>query len=630
MPETDPEAIRLYGESRPVRRPVRASAGPIQFVFEDGMIKCIRLGNVELVRRLYFAVRDDQWDTIYPEFSDVESEAGADGFRAIWTAECRREGIHYRWTGSIEADAEGTIRFTARGAPERSFRSNRIGLCLLLPTGVLAGQPFTVIQPDDGETSGEFPEFVQSDLLAERFKAIRFQPPGGPTVQCEVEGAHFDMEDQRLYIDTTFKAYAPLPYAYPQAEKDEAFAQTVTFRLIDRPAVVAPYAPDEPVDISIGGALPDARIPELGLTLPDPEESDPLTDREQADLAMMKLGHLRVVVDLHEPETAEQTVVEAARLTAIVARGLLVSARNVGPATLDHLRAVVRRVADTPVKRLLIKACDAEVDLLPAIRLSALSKALDVRIGGPGSADVSGHPAIPLWAAAGADFLCWAGSPAIHQEDDETLMENTAGVADQIRAARRHAGDIPLAMGPFRLDGAWPRPRPDPRYTGRFAAAWVASVVKHLGENGVLFATLFEATGAAGVLYRQESFSQPGFDGAGRSRYPSGDLVTWLSRTRGALFEARSQDPLRVEALAVLPDAKQESGRPIVLLINKTFQEQSVRVQGVTGRHRVHVFTDGAQVLRPDPAPGQPAATYERAEDTLKLLPYGLAWLVPE
>ena len=43
-------------------------------------------------------------------------------------------------------------------------------------------------------------------------------------------------------------------------------------------------------------------------------------------------------------------------------------------------------------------------------------------------------PDLPEWGQADPDFLCWAGSAAIHQEDDETLMENTAGITIQCAA----------------------------------------------------------------------------------------------------------------------------------------------------------------------------------------------------
>ena len=71
MTTSDPDAVALYGQPRPPREPVQACAGPVRFIFEDGCIKHVRLGDVELVRRVYFAVRTDDWDTIYPSLADL-------------------------------------------------------------------------------------------------------------------------------------------------------------------------------------------------------------------------------------------------------------------------------------------------------------------------------------------------------------------------------------------------------------------------------------------------------------------------------------------------------------------------------------------------------------------------------
>jgi len=601
------------------------------------MIKHVRLGRVELVRRVYFGVRTDDWDTIYPAFSDLEIDATGETFRATWTARCEGGPVDYRWTGTIEAGADGTIRFTAAGEPMADFASNRIGLCLLLPAQTLAGLPFTLIKPDGREEAGTFARYVYPRLLGSQFRGIRYKPPAGVVVQCDMDGAIFDMEDQRLYMDTTYKAYASLPHDYPRVRAGEAFTQTWTMRLPDGPGSVQSIDAGEPVTVRLGDPIDGGRLPGLGLTLTNTDPKHPLTEQEVADLAAMELAHLRIEVDLNDA-ACQARVADALPLVGNITPGLLISAQNVGESTLDRLISIVRRVEVSPIDVLLIEACDADPGHLPAIREAVQSNRMKVLVGGPGSADVSGHPDLPAWADAKPDFLAWAASPAIHQEDDETLMENAAGITEQLAAVRRYAGKLPLAMGPFRLDGAWPRPRPSPRHTGLFAAAWAAAAVKHLGEAGAAFATLFRTTGAAGVLYRPESFPQPGFDDTRRRRYPVYNCLAWLSRTRGILCRATTSHPLRVEALAVRPDNRaagpdRHAGEPILLLVNKTFRPQSVRVQGISRRRNIYIFTGTAS----DPgnlwARGQHTATYahnQPSPSALTVPPYALMWLTPD
>jgi len=79
------------------------------------MIKHVRLGDVELLRRVYFGVRTDEWDTIYPVFSDLEVDADGETFRARWRARCTKGPVDYTWAGTIDGQADGTIRFSASG-----------------------------------------------------------------------------------------------------------------------------------------------------------------------------------------------------------------------------------------------------------------------------------------------------------------------------------------------------------------------------------------------------------------------------------------------------------------------------------------------------------------------------------
>ena len=624
MPAPDPQAVALYGEPRDAREPIRAQAGPVQFVFENGMIKHVRLGGIELVRRVYFGVRDDEWDTIYPVFSDVMIQKGPKAFHTSFKATCKKGAVHYIWEGSIAAEADGTIRFTTTGEPVASFKSNRVGLCLLLPARTLAGQPFKLTKPDGSSEAGQFTRFIDPDLVGEQFQAIRYQPPGGPNVECAMHGAIFDMEDQRLYLDTTYKAYAPLPHKYPDANAGERFEQTFTLRLIDRPASPNAVDAQAPVEINVGGPIKDARLPELGLTLNDPE----LTEQERADLSALELSHLRVAVDLAATDD-EQRLQEALRVVPSLTKGLVLSVQNLTDANADRLSSILRHVAASAIERLRLEICDGDAALLPAIRQATTALALDVQIGGPGSIHVSGHPDREAWAKAGAEFLCWAGSPAIHQEDDETLMENTRGIAEQLAHTRQFVQDTPLGMGPFSLDGAWARPRPNPRYTGLFAATWVASAIKHLAESGAAFATLFETTGPTGMLYRQADFDPPGLDGPERSRYPVYDVVRGFSRTRGRLHRADSSDDLRVEALAYWPVNAAE-GALTTVLINKTFSQQDVTVTGLPAEC-VEYRYPSASASDGDSASGQATGrTIAGGSGQVTLEPYELLWLVPK
>ncbi len=200
-------------------------AGPIRLKLEDGQIRYLRVGDKEIIRRVYFAVRDGNWATAMPTQHVEITEKAADHFSARVTAECKLKAVDYSWAGTITGAADGKITFTAEGSANADFESNRIGLCVLFGAGSLVGQSF---ETDGKPTRGEFPALVSPTLVGEQFHSLRYTTAEGLAVSVSLEGATFDMEDQRNWGDSSWKAYAPLPYAYKSIGKGDKKSETVT------------------------------------------------------------------------------------------------------------------------------------------------------------------------------------------------------------------------------------------------------------------------------------------------------------------------------------------------------------------------------------------------------------------
>ncbi|MDB5291584.1 MAG: hypothetical protein JWL69_2825, partial [Phycisphaerales bacterium] len=217
-----------------------------------------RVGDKEIIRRIYFAVRDGNWATPVPRFTQMDVEKADDHFTIRLAATCKLKAVDYQWSGVITGDADGKITFRVEGTPNADFDSNRIGLCVLYGNGSLAGQSF---QTDGATPKGVFPPLVSPKLVAEKFHTLRYATADGLNVACSVEGAIFDMEDQRNWGDSSWKAYAPLPYAYPHVTKGDKKAQTVTLTVGGK--TDAQPSPQDPVRLRIGQAIPGAKIPKL-------------------------------------------------------------------------------------------------------------------------------------------------------------------------------------------------------------------------------------------------------------------------------------------------------------------------------------------------------------------------------
>ncbi|HRZ89457.1 MAG TPA: hypothetical protein P5117_08255, partial [Spirochaetia bacterium] len=174
---------------------LRLAAGPVSAVFEDGFLRYIRLGSTEIVRGLYSAVRDHNWDTIPGRIRDFRMERGEDSFTLTYVSEHRRGSIGFTWNAEITGTPDGTLSYSMDGTVLTAFRKNRIGFCLLHPMS-LAGLPCRVTHSDGSREDGAFPSLISPHQPFLDMRRIEYEV-GGIRVSQDFEGEIFEMEDQR-------------------------------------------------------------------------------------------------------------------------------------------------------------------------------------------------------------------------------------------------------------------------------------------------------------------------------------------------------------------------------------------------------------------------------------------------
>ena len=107
-------------------------------LLDDGSLRYIKLGNKEIIRCLYAALRDRNWATVPFRFLSFDIEEKSDAFTVVFTAEHRNEDIHFVWTGRIAGNSNGTIKYSMDGQACNDFYRNRLGFCMLQPTDLAA------------------------------------------------------------------------------------------------------------------------------------------------------------------------------------------------------------------------------------------------------------------------------------------------------------------------------------------------------------------------------------------------------------------------------------------------------------------------------------------------------------
>ncbi len=207
---TIPRDILLFGSSQyvPSRRELRA--GPLSVVLQDGVIRYVRIGNVEIVRRLYMALRDQNWNTIPTTFSDWKYDVWENSFEITFTAENKLGEIDYKWKGSITGDRSGKLTYSMSGVTLSSFKKRIIGLCALFPIKECAGRSAKVIRSDGESVSTSFPSYISSETPLPGFddiSEINYEADQS-LVTVKFEGDRFEMEDQRSFTDASFKVYS--------------------------------------------------------------------------------------------------------------------------------------------------------------------------------------------------------------------------------------------------------------------------------------------------------------------------------------------------------------------------------------------------------------------------------------
>ena len=197
-----PLRVLYYGKDEPLPGQTQLRAGPLSMIFEAGDLRYIRFGDREILRRIYVAVRDHNWDTILPQLTNVQIERNSDSFRITYdvTEQARLRSIFFG-SGTITGDANGTITFlNGRGGTRSTFRRNRIGFCVLHPMSC-AGIPCRIEKVDGAVEESTYPISIAPQHLINgeikpvapfnNMRAVRYEVTAEVEVEVRFEGEIF-------------------------------------------------------------------------------------------------------------------------------------------------------------------------------------------------------------------------------------------------------------------------------------------------------------------------------------------------------------------------------------------------------------------------------------------------------
>src|SRR5579862_2599031 len=294
---------RWYGRDDPPARLRELRAGPVELLLEGIDLRYVRVGELELARRVHVAVRDSSWATVPAQVTGLRIEAEEASFSVVFRATHVLGDLSFSWQGTIAGLGDGVVEYTMDGTADAPFDYNRIGFCVLHPREV-AGCAFR-LSGQGRDLGGYLPDRIGQ----QRFENGRFHPllpaydrlqivaADGAVMKFIFEGDLFEMEDQRNWTDASFKTYStPLERGWPHhADVGAVIRQVVR---------IAPPGAKKPqsraaragsaaeIETGLGQGL---AFPEIGVGMAS--DVGPPGERETGLLRAAGLSHLRV--DLH-------------------------------------------------------------------------------------------------------------------------------------------------------------------------------------------------------------------------------------------------------------------------------------------------------------------------------------------
>lgn len=427
--------------------------GRLSLLYDDGFIRYIRAGEIEIVRNIYFALRDNNWATAPIVRSDERILVTPRNFEIAYTATNVVEGKNvFRWYVKISGNESGEIDFEVSGECLAPYNRNRAGICVLHPIRETRNRPLHVTRPDGSVYESKFPSIISPYQPFFDITKMRWPLTDDAWAELQFEGDIFETEDQRNWADASFKTYGPpLAVPYPVMLKPgDKVNQSVRLKLIN------------------GDRLPSS----------DLADDIEITIDESKASAFPKIGTKRIELDLTSSSWKDK-LNEGLRESEHPFIHLIMNSGDDWEQFASIKLPSIAKLAISPVER------KANVDELLSSVLPKARKLFPKAEIGAGFITYFTELNRNRFNYSGVDFVIYPVTPQAHLTDINTVIENLAAQKDQVESAKAFAAGKKIHVGPVVLKSV-----PD-----RVASGWMLASIKYLAEGGADAVTTFESAG---------------------------------------------------------------------------------------------------------------------------------------
>jgi len=454
--------------------------------YQQGYLRYIKLGNEELVRMIYTAVRDQHWLTASMTISEEKIEQNEQAFKITYQATYRLNAIEYFANVEIIGNPDDSISFHFIGTSNCDFLRNRIGICVHHPIQECIGQSVQIIQGDGNSLVSVFPQLIAPHQPFKNIQQLIWKIPNQVQATLAFEGDVFETEDQRNWTDNSFKTYStPLGIPFPVAvKKGDSVEQKVILTVTNTNAMDAGLI--DAVAVETRWAFPAIGYAKSNQTL----------SMEQVQLLS------QIIIDHYRVEIRFDTAWEHTLKTAIEEAGLLNTKIELAVFFDDYTNEYIKlkKVLSTTVGSIIILQNNAVVPdqhlldfVIPAIKADfpgiKIGAGTDVFFAELNRNRITDER---------LDFISFSFNPQVHLYDDETLIENLAAQQYCIQTIQSFT-KLPIHISPVTLKPrGFPALSIDARQHTEFIANWTALTLKYLA--GAAQITFYETIGEKGII----------------------------------------------------------------------------------------------------------------------------------
>src|SRR5262245_23705584 len=90
--------------------------GPLNVHYENGFLRYIRHGETEVLRMIYFALRDEGWTTLPMTIRNEKVEAKSSSFQVEYNCYHQKDNeTVFNWNVKIDGNSDGSVIFQING-----------------------------------------------------------------------------------------------------------------------------------------------------------------------------------------------------------------------------------------------------------------------------------------------------------------------------------------------------------------------------------------------------------------------------------------------------------------------------------------------------------------------------------